>query len=73
MGLHDLLLWQLIKLIKKVKLPLCLTSYALFHKDMREWRYSSTILDLGTRWKLSGHLHALAASPTGKELPVPIG
>jgi hypothetical protein len=26
-------------------------SQALCHKDMGEWRYSSTILDLGTRWR----------------------
>jgi hypothetical protein len=31
---------------------------------MGEWRYSYTILDLGTRW--SGQLHAQAALPWGK-------
>jgi hypothetical protein len=24
---------------------------ALCHEDMGEWRYGSTILDLGTRWR----------------------
>jgi hypothetical protein len=36
---------------KRVKLFLCLTSYVLCHEDMGEWRYSSSILDLGIRWK----------------------
>jgi hypothetical protein len=30
-------------------------------RRMREWRYSATILELGTRWCQSGQLHALAA------------
>jgi hypothetical protein len=34
---------------------------------MGEWRYSSTILDLSTRWELSRQLHAPAALPPGKE------
>jgi hypothetical protein len=32
---------------------------------MGEWRYSSTILNLGTRW--SGQLHVPAALPPGKQ------
>jgi hypothetical protein len=33
----------------KVKLPLCLINEASRHEDVEgEWRYSSTILDLGT-------------------------
>jgi hypothetical protein len=31
------------------------------------------ILDLGTRWQVSGQLHAPAALPAGKEPLVPIG
>jgi hypothetical protein len=34
---------------------------------MGEWRYSSTIFDLGTRW--SGQLHAPAALPPGEKAP----
>jgi hypothetical protein len=37
---------------------------------MGEWRYSSSILDLGTRWR-SGQIHILAALHPNKELPVP--
>jgi hypothetical protein len=33
---------------------------------MREWKYSSTILDLDTRWKLNGQLHTPAALTPGK-------
>jgi hypothetical protein len=36
-------------------------------KAYREWRYSSTILDLSTRY--SGQLHAPAALPPGKQPP----
>jgi hypothetical protein len=39
---------------------------------MEEWRYSSTNLDLGTRWT-SGQLHAPTALPPEKEPPIPIG
>jgi hypothetical protein len=35
-------------------------------KHMGEWRYSSTILDLRTRWRLSGQLHARPLYPWGK-------
>jgi len=31
------------------------------------------ILDLGTRWEVSGQLYIPAALPPGKESPVPIG
>jgi hypothetical protein len=34
---------------------------------MREWRHSFIILDLGTRWEVSGQLHAPATLPPGKE------
>jgi hypothetical protein len=34
---------------------------------------AARILDLGTRWRLSGQLHAPAALPPGKETLVPIG
>jgi hypothetical protein len=40
---------------------------------MGEWKYSSTILDLGIRLELGGQLHSPAALPLGKELPVLIG
>jgi hypothetical protein len=36
--------------IKKVKLSLCLIKHMQW-RCMGEWRYSSTILDLGTRWR----------------------
>jgi hypothetical protein len=39
---------------------------------MGQWKYSSTIVDLGTRWKCV-QLHALAALSPGKEPPAPIG
>jgi hypothetical protein len=42
-------------------------------KTYGEWRYSATFLDLGTRMEVSGQLHAPAALPLVKELPVPIG
>jgi hypothetical protein len=35
-----------------------------------EWKYSATILDLGTRW--SGQLHAPAALPQGKGPQYPL-
>jgi hypothetical protein len=38
---------------------------------MGEWRYSSTILDLGTRWGVSGQLHAPAVLPPAKLSSVP--
>jgi hypothetical protein len=41
-------------------------------KTYGEWRYSSTILDMGTRWRCC-QLHTAAALPPGKESPVPIG
>jgi hypothetical protein len=42
---------------------------------MAEWRYvySSTILDLGIRWRRVVKLHAPAALPSKKEPRVPIG
>jgi hypothetical protein len=56
---------------KKVKLSLFLTRHHSMNK-YREWRYVSTILDLGIR-EVSGQLHAPAALLPGKEPPVPIG
>jgi hypothetical protein len=41
--------------------------FYLCHEDMRDWRYSSTVLDLGTRWKVSAQLHIIARLPPGKE------
>jgi hypothetical protein len=42
-------------------------------KYMAKWKYSCTILDLDTRWRLGGgQLRALAALPPGKEPSVPI-
>jgi hypothetical protein len=38
---------------------------------IREWRYSSNILDLGLEG--GGQIHAPAALPPGKEVQVPIG
>jgi hypothetical protein len=40
---------------------------------MEEWMYISTFLDVGTRWRLSGQLHAHVALPPGKQAPVPFG
>jgi hypothetical protein len=37
---------------------------------MVEWRYSSTILDLGTSLEVGGQLHALTAVHPGIEPPV---
>jgi hypothetical protein len=34
-------------------------------RRMDDWRYSSTILNLGTRWKVSGQFEAPAALPPG--------
>jgi hypothetical protein len=39
---------------------------------MDEWRYGSTILDLGTRIEVRGYLHVLAALSLGKSASVPI-
>jgi hypothetical protein len=36
----------------KAKLFLCFLNIALCHKDVGECRYSSTILVLGTEWRL---------------------
>jgi hypothetical protein len=39
-------------------------------KHIGEWRYSSTILDLGTKMEVSGQLHVPAAStPHGRKNP----
>jgi hypothetical protein len=41
---------------------------------MGEWRYSSSILDLGTKMEVMViFTHAPATLPLGKEPPVPIG
>jgi hypothetical protein len=40
---------------------------------MRKWKYSSIILDLGSRGRLSGKLQAPAALPPAEIAPVPIG
>jgi hypothetical protein len=40
---------------------------------IEEWRYSSTILDLGTRWRWEAILTPLPIYPPGKDPPVPIG
>jgi hypothetical protein len=57
----------------KVELSLCLTK----HNSMKTYWGSGSIapriLDLGTRWEVSGQLHVPAALPPGKENPVPIG
>jgi hypothetical protein len=37
---------------------------------MGERRYSSTILDFGTRWRLSGQLHISAVLTQRNELPL---
>jgi hypothetical protein len=42
-------------------------------KTYGEWRYSSTFLDLGTRWRRVVSFTPLQLLPTGKELRVPIG
>jgi hypothetical protein len=41
-------------------------------KDKGEWRYSCTILDLGTRLEVSGQLHTLATLPQGKDPRFPL-
>jgi hypothetical protein len=40
-------------------------------RGKEKWSYSSTILDLGTRWRWE--LHTPASLPQGKEFSVPIG
>jgi hypothetical protein len=35
----------------EAKLSLCLVNKASRQEDMGEWRYSSTILELDTRWR----------------------
>lgn len=46
-----------------MKLPLRLNNQAPHHEDVweGEWRYSSTFLNLDTRWKLSCHGHSTPA------------
>jgi hypothetical protein len=39
---------------------------------MREWRYNSTIIDLGIRWRCV-QFHAPAALTPGKQKPATIG
>jgi hypothetical protein len=39
---------------------------------MRQWRYISTILDLGVRWRLSGQLLTPVALPPGKSIRYPL-
>jgi hypothetical protein len=40
---------------------------------MGEWRYSSTIIDLGTMYmEMNGQIHASGALTPGKEPPVSI-
>jgi hypothetical protein len=39
---------------------------------MREWRYSFTVLDLGTRWRSVVSNTPQLLYPPGKEPPVPI-
>jgi hypothetical protein len=39
---------------------------------MGKWKYSSTLLDLGTSWEVSGQLHMLAALPPGKSSRYPV-
>jgi hypothetical protein len=41
-------------------------------RRMVECRYSSTILDLGTKWIVSGQLHAPAALPLGDSPRYPL-
>jgi hypothetical protein len=46
------------------------------HAMNKYWGSGGTaprILDLGSRWEVSGRLHAPAALPQEKEPPVPIG
>jgi hypothetical protein len=40
---------------------------------MGEWRYSSTILGLGTRWRTVVGFTLQPLYSTRKELPIPIG
>jgi hypothetical protein len=40
---------------------------------MGEWRYTSTILDLGTGWRSGGHPHASSDLLLVKKHTVPIG
>jgi hypothetical protein len=39
---------------------------------MREWQYTSVILDLGTRWRLVVNFTPPVTLPRGKEPSVPI-
>jgi hypothetical protein len=63
---------QLLKV--NVKLSLYLINYALCHEGiLGKWRYSSTILDLGTRWKAVYSFTLPPLYRPGKSLPAPIG
>jgi hypothetical protein len=42
-------------------------------RRMAEWRYSSTVLDLGTRWRLVVGFKPLPLNLQGKSPPVPTG
>jgi hypothetical protein len=54
----------------KVK-SLCLIKHHAM-KTSREWRYSSTILDLGTAWReVSVQLHVLAVTPQARSFLYP--
>jgi hypothetical protein len=40
---------------------------------MRDWKYSSTVLNLSQHWmEVSGQLHVQAALPPGKEARYPL-
>jgi hypothetical protein len=59
-------------MMEKVKLSLCLINYALRYEGIWELRYSSTILVLGTRWRLVLRFTLLPLYLPGKEPPVPM-
>jgi hypothetical protein len=57
----------------KVKLFLCLTKHHAMKTYWGSGDVTPRILDFGTRWRMCGQFHALAALPPGKEPSVPVG
>jgi hypothetical protein len=66
--LHATSIWSINS--KKGKAALCLINFATRHEDVWGWRYSSTVIELGTAWRRQ--LHDLTALLKRIEPPVPI-
>jgi hypothetical protein len=55
-----------------LNMSLCFIIWAPRYNDMREWRYSSTILNLGTRWRWVVSFKPLQLYPQGNRRRYPL-